>query len=286
MPRRPAKTVALVGAALVAGTLALACNSILGNGDGHFVPDASTTADANDVTSMDASGSDTLDDASAADGSLADAGGAGFCASLSSAAAFCADFDDADDGGLFGFVSSTPGSGCSLTRDATNKSPPFGLHAMTTNSSCYLAVLVVPPHEITIDLDVRMHTLPGSPGADGIFTLRAGAGPKFTFFATKTSAFFQGNGQSGKANSDPLQAPVLDVFHHVHMALVLTAGVAPTISGTYDQTTITFNGGKPQIVTEGPFEPSTSTEVRIGMPDLALSNVGDVFIDNVLVRVQ
>ena len=290
MPLRRAKIGALLGAALVAGTIELACNAILGNSEGQFVPDASAPPDAHDVTQTDGSVSlaDAGDDATpAVDGSSYDAA-TGFCASISPAPSFCADFDDTDGGGgLYGFATGTAGSGCSLTRETTNQSPPLALRAVTTNlnTGCYLTTQVAPTHTIAIDLDVRMHALPGSPGGfDGIFTLREG-NLRYTLYASKGAVFFQGTNGVQAQDSDHLPAPVLDVYHHVHMQLVLASGTAPIMSGTYDQTTVTF-GGKPQNATLGPFEPGTSTDVRVGLPEVVLTNTGDVLIDNVVVRVQ
>jgi hypothetical protein len=271
--------------------LACACNEILGNADGHLVPDAGANPGTDASSAMKTDGSvPSVDageeDAGAIDDASTDAPALGFCASLSPAPAFCADFDDENaDAGLYGFTSETSGGGCSLTRDPTASSAPLALRAVTNAvASCYLVTQVTPNQAIAIDLDVRMHALPASAGGvDGIFTLHAG-NVRYSLYAAKTGVFLQGNGATTQTDSDHLPAPSLDVFHHVHMNLTL--GANPIMSGTYDQTTITFGSGKPQGTAPGPYDPNTITDVRIGLTDTYLSNVGDVFIDNVVVRVQ
>jgi hypothetical protein len=274
--------------ALVAIAALSACNEILGNSDGHYVPDAGS-GDANaDATRAD--GNATAPDASDAGfdvfaaSSDGEAGPQTFCASISPAPAFCADFDEPmSDGGLYGFASEAPGSGCSLARDTTYTSPPLAVHALTSNNACYLSTTVTPTSSITVDLDLLIHSLPSSPGVDALFALHAG-NAKYAFYATKGEVFLQGANGANQSNSDMLP-PTLDVYKHVQMKLALTAGSNPTISGTYDTTTITF-AGKTTATTQGPFEPKTATELRVGIPEVVFSNVGDVHIDNVVVTIQ
>jgi hypothetical protein len=290
-PRR-AKIAALLSIALAAIGVETACNEILGNSDGQFVPDAGKSADANDEDVARADGGMTATDAGDGGGFTFDAspnegGPNGFCASISPAPAFCADFDEADsDGGLYGFATETPGTGCSLTRDTTNTSPPLALRALVTNvAGCYLSTTVVPQKSIAIDFDLRMHALPGSPaGPDAVFALHVG-NVKYVLYAGKGGIFIESNNGTQSSNSDSLPAPTLDVYKHFQMALQISTGTNPLISAKYDQTTITF-GGKTQPATLGPFEPNSSAEVRIGLPELIFSNVGDVYIDNVVVTVQ
>lgn len=277
---RWAPRIALV---VVLATALWACGlSVLGTrADEPETGDATST----DGSSLDASSDVTSSlDALSGDADAADAppdAPVTFCTKLTPMPTFCADFDDpADASPSAGWGNPSLDAGASLTSSVTvYASAPRSLHSTSTQGSSAVVEQKFPmTSRISVDFDVRFTALPATGDVSTIrLTPPVFPGMDVYYFVYSTGSYFQ---EFGDDYSAALAAPTLDAWHHVAIAIT-TNGVTSTITASMDGA-----AGWTNHTLLHTWPTPTTALLQLGLADLYLVNSSEVFIDNVVVRVQ
>lgn len=205
-----------------------------------------------------------------------------FCDTITPVPSFCADFDDpADTNPNAGWdVTPTLDAGASVTLSSTTStSAPRSLRATSTQGKPANVTKMFPmTSQISVELDVRFTMLPTSGNVAPIrVTPPSYPGMDVYYFASSGGSYFQ---EFGDDYSSGLPAPALNVWHHL-VITISTSGATSTITASMDGAL-----GWNNHTLLHPWPTPTTAILHVGLASLYMLNNGDVFVDNVVVRVQ
>ena len=216
----------------------------------------------------------------------ADAGNgpATYCSTLVPAATFCADFDEPGNASpSAGWDTSSVDGGASVSvtvSTTTYESAPRSLHVTATGGgSGVVTKRFAMNSKIRVDLDVLFTAHVASPAAVAPLRLTPPVYPGMDvyLFAASAGIYFQ---EYGNDFSTMLPSPTLNAWHHVIVSIT-TIGTTSTIDASFDGTAA-WSG---HTLADTWPAPTTAT-LDVGLPDLYQAADAEVFVDNVVVRVQ